>query len=395
MAAYTMQLREIIEHYSQYDPNMRQKERLKKGIEEMFKEIDYPIFSEEYRETFQENFARHFYFREIGFETEYQFLFRLESWLKLHMPYFNKLFETESIKYDPLTNINVVVDQDVSRENNTDNTVTSTGEKTGHVDTTGNSVTDANDSTTNEQETNTKSDSTTDGTSTSDGTSSNENVSHSETDGTSSNKNVSHSTTDGNSSNKNVSSGDSTETAFDKKLYEDTPDGRLSITDGLNSSSIEYATNITEDKGTKSTHNDSTSTDTGTTNSTTDGTSTDTGTTNATTDGTSTDKSTSHDKTVTSGTSSETGNMKTDGTTSGQQHSETNTKGTQDSRENSVDKIVGNVFGTGNETLRNTRTGKDGTQTYQSMILELRETFMRIERDIFKEMNKELFMLIY
>lgn len=339
MAAYTMQLREIIEHYTQYDKNLKQKERLKKGIEAMFKEIDYPIFSESYRDTFQENFVRYFYFREIGFETEYQFLFRLESWLKLNMPYFNKLFETESIKYDPLTNIDVKVQQDVNRENTTDNTMTSTGEKTGHVDSRGNSITDANDSTTNEQETNTKNSGTSKVTASSDGT----------------------------SSNKNTSSSDSTDINFDKKLYEDTPDGRLSITDGLESSSIEYATNITEDKGKR---------------------------TNKTT-GTSNDNGTTHDESIQNGQTSDTGNVTTDGTTSGKQHSETDTTASHDSKENSVDKIVGNVFGTGNENLVNRKTGKDGTQTYQSMILELRETFIRIEKDIFEEMNRELFMLIY
>ena len=83
-------------------------------------------------------------------------------------------------------------------------------------------------------------------------------------------------------------------------------------------------------------------------------------------------------------------NSVTDDTTkqTGWDHSETNTTG------NFIGNIVGNEVGNKLENLYNERYGKDGSITYQQMIQELRATFLRIERQIFREMS-ELFMLLY
>lgn len=60
-----------------------------------------------------------------------------------------------------------------------------------------------------------------------------------------------------------------------------------------------------------------------------------------------------------------------------------------------------NVTGTATATLNEiedyieSKVGKIGNQSYSSMIKEYRETFLRIEKKIFSEMNKELFMLVY
>jgi hypothetical protein len=40
------------------------------------------------------------------------------------------------------------------------------------------------------------------------------------------------------------------------------------------------------------------------------------------------------------------------------------------------------------------KVGKTGDQSYSKMLNEYRDTFLRIEKMIFKEMN-ELFMLVY
>jgi hypothetical protein len=49
--------------------------------------------------------------REIGFETEGLFKFNLETWLVINMPFFNKLFESEMLIFDPLTNTKLDVTQ--------------------------------------------------------------------------------------------------------------------------------------------------------------------------------------------------------------------------------------------------------------------------------------------
>lgn len=104
MSSYTTPLSAIIESYSQYEGGLTHSERIEIGRKHLF-DFYYPIFDEDYRANFERNLIRYFYMREIGFETEGRFKFQLESWLLLNMPYFNKLFESELIKYDPLTNV--------------------------------------------------------------------------------------------------------------------------------------------------------------------------------------------------------------------------------------------------------------------------------------------------
>lgn len=69
--------------------------------------FNYPIFDEEYREYLENKIIRHFYFREIGFETVGRFLFELETKLNEIMPYYNKLYESSLLEFDPLINYQV------------------------------------------------------------------------------------------------------------------------------------------------------------------------------------------------------------------------------------------------------------------------------------------------
>ena len=57
--------------------------------------------------------------------------------------------------------------------------------------------------------------------------------------------------------------------------------------------------------------------------------------------------------------------------------------------------MTGNNKNETKRVLANHRHGKEGTQTYMSMLQELRATYLNIEKQIFNEMNKELFMLVY
>lgn len=103
-----MQLKTYIEKWSQYDEGLSNREKIEIGRTKLF-DFDYPFFSEEYRKDFETHFIRNFYMREIGFETEGLFKFQLETWLLINMPYFNKLFESELIEFDPLENSSVDV----------------------------------------------------------------------------------------------------------------------------------------------------------------------------------------------------------------------------------------------------------------------------------------------
>jgi hypothetical protein len=105
-----MELREYIESWSPDDGSMKIADMIEAGRSKLF-DFDYPIFDPQYKKTFETHFIRHFYMREIGFETEGLFKFYLETWLSIHMPYWNKVFQSELIEFDPLTNTKVNVIQ--------------------------------------------------------------------------------------------------------------------------------------------------------------------------------------------------------------------------------------------------------------------------------------------
>lgn len=63
---------------------------------------DYPIFDETYRSALNSKIIEHYYFREIGFETAELFRRFLNRTMNEIMPYYNKLYQTELLRYDPL-----------------------------------------------------------------------------------------------------------------------------------------------------------------------------------------------------------------------------------------------------------------------------------------------------
>ena len=62
---------------------------------------NYPIFSEEYRKTLNNNIKNHYFFEEIGFETPARFAFRLQAKMNLIMPYYNQLYNSQLAEIDP------------------------------------------------------------------------------------------------------------------------------------------------------------------------------------------------------------------------------------------------------------------------------------------------------
>lgn len=208
MASYTMELRTMIEAHSQLQPDLSTRERIEIGRKKLF-DFPYPFFDETYKAVFETNFIRNFYMREIGFETEELFKFNLETWVRINMPYFNKMFESELLDYNPLFNTDMTEDSntksDKTQKDNRD--ITQTAKTTGTSDAT-------NDQTSSQ-------DVTTSGTQ--DGTLSEDN--------------------------------------FERRLESDTPDNRLAITPNADGTgSIEYANKIIEEKekNSSTTHNDTT-----------------------------------------------------------------------------------------------------------------------------------------
>jgi hypothetical protein len=69
--------------------------------------------------------------REIGTETEGLFKFNLETWLSINMPYYNKLFESELMVFDPLTNTKE--DTTIKKVNDKTQSSTSTSNASGNA----------------------------------------------------------------------------------------------------------------------------------------------------------------------------------------------------------------------------------------------------------------------
>lgn len=67
--------------------------------------FDFPIFDETYRLVLEKNILRHFYTREIGEETVGLWKLRLWDRLSLIMPYYNKLYLSETLEFNPLYDV--------------------------------------------------------------------------------------------------------------------------------------------------------------------------------------------------------------------------------------------------------------------------------------------------
>ena len=56
---------------------------------------DFYLDDPQARKAFEDKFIKHYYYREIGFESPFMFIQKLESHLLLNMPYWKQLYQTE------------------------------------------------------------------------------------------------------------------------------------------------------------------------------------------------------------------------------------------------------------------------------------------------------------
>lgn len=72
--------------------------------------FDFPIFDENYREILCKKILKHFYTREIGEETVGLWKLRLDMRMNEIMPYYNKLYESELIEFNPMYDVDLTRD---------------------------------------------------------------------------------------------------------------------------------------------------------------------------------------------------------------------------------------------------------------------------------------------
>lgn len=72
--------------------------------------FDYELFDENYKSVIETKFLRHFYTREIGFETLALFKLKLEDKWTMKLPYYNKLWESALIEFNPMYDVDYWTD---------------------------------------------------------------------------------------------------------------------------------------------------------------------------------------------------------------------------------------------------------------------------------------------
>lgn len=109
MSKYTTEVRYICESNAGLDKSVGAHsvdEVISKSLENIFN-FDFPIFDENYRKVLEAKILKHFYTREIGEETVGLWKLRLNTKLNEIMPYYNKLYNSELIEFNPLYTKNI------------------------------------------------------------------------------------------------------------------------------------------------------------------------------------------------------------------------------------------------------------------------------------------------
>lgn len=121
MSHYTTEVRYICETYAEYTESQGYKkvdEIIQKARPKIF-EFYYPIFDEAYRAVLETKILRHYYTREIGAETVGRWKLFLQQTMNEIMPYYNKLYESELIKFDPMRDVDIYTEHEKKGEGNT------------------------------------------------------------------------------------------------------------------------------------------------------------------------------------------------------------------------------------------------------------------------------------
>lgn len=130
MSKYTTEVRYICEHYAGLEES--------KGFDDVNEIIEtargkifdfsYPIFDESYRSVLETKILKHYYTREIGAESVGLWKMWLDTKLNEIMPYYNQLYESTLLEFNPLNDTDITTDKAGGVEGNkTDrNTTTET-----------------------------------------------------------------------------------------------------------------------------------------------------------------------------------------------------------------------------------------------------------------------------
>lgn len=169
MSKYTTQLRFICEELAGLTESSDDYNTVINTARPLIFNFTYPFFTdapeviqqhpelEGYKQCLETKILKHYYMREIGFETYGLFKLALDSKLNEIMPYYNKLYLSELLSYDPLTNVDGYETNNRSKSGENENTSSGTSEShtTGSTHDEGTTDKTTNTSTTESGETHT------------------------------------------------------------------------------------------------------------------------------------------------------------------------------------------------------------------------------------------------
>lgn len=104
MSKYTTEVRFIVENNSGLKESAGYsgiKEAIQKARPKIF-DFTYPIFDEQYKEVLETKILKHYYTREICEETVGLWKLRLDTRMNEIMPFFNQLYKSELLEFNPL-----------------------------------------------------------------------------------------------------------------------------------------------------------------------------------------------------------------------------------------------------------------------------------------------------
>jgi hypothetical protein len=107
MSKYTTEVRYICETYaglSESSGYSNVDDILTKAAPKVF-DFEFPIFDEDYRLGLEKKILLNYYTREICEEAVGLWKLRLQSTMNVIMPYYNKLYESELLKFNPLYDV--------------------------------------------------------------------------------------------------------------------------------------------------------------------------------------------------------------------------------------------------------------------------------------------------
>lgn len=130
MSKYTTEVRYICETAAGLENSegyLSVNEIITRAIPNVFN-FDFPIFDESYRNVLARKILKHFYTREIGEETVGLWKLRLDTKLNEIMPFFNKLYLSELLEFNPLYTTDLTRKKDNQIDGEKNETINTTKE---------------------------------------------------------------------------------------------------------------------------------------------------------------------------------------------------------------------------------------------------------------------------